>query len=143
MKPQVKVENGIGRSRIDDNEWELFADPDQSPEFFEHNFGEYVQFLGESWEKGPWIVPNRFGPGVKSDRHSHNYDTIYYILRGSMTFNDSSGWYEQGDLRWVRAGVKYGPEEAGPEGCDFLLVSYGPINVEWEGGETYDAPGPA
>lgn len=80
MKPQVHIENGIGRNRIEDNKWELFADPEQSPELFDHSHGEYVQFLGESWETGPWIVPNRFGPGVKSDRHSHNYDTIYYVL---------------------------------------------------------------
>lgn len=132
MRSQVQVENGVGRSRIEDNEWELFVDPDEHPEFFEHTTEPVlVQFLGESWENGPWVVPNRFGPNVRADRHAHDYDTVYYILRGSMTFNDPSGWYREGDLRWVRAGVEYGPEEAGPEGCDFLLISYGPHNVQW------------
>lgn len=56
-----------------------------------------------------------------------------------MSFNDGSGWYSEGDLRWVRAGVTYGPEEAGPEGCEFLLISYGPINIQWADGDTYEA----
>lgn len=140
MKPQVQMSGpSVGRSRIDDNTWEYFADPDESPEFFDHMSKKIeVQFLGESWEKGPWIVPNRFPPGCQADNHAHNFDTIYYILKGSMTFNDGSGWFEAGDLRWVRAGHVYGPEEAGPDGCEFLLISAGPINVEWEHAETYE-----
>jgi mannose-6-phosphate isomerase-like protein (cupin superfamily) len=139
MESQITMygEN-VGQSRIADNEWGYFADPDEHPEFFEHMTDKIkVQFLGESWEKGPWIVPNRFSPNLKADRHAHNHDTIYYILEGSMTFNDGSGWMTKGDLRWVRAGHIYGPEEAGPEGCDFLLVSAGPIDVEWDGAETF------
>jgi len=141
MESQAKLEAGgmVGRSRIDDNEWQFFVDPQEQPEFFAHMSEPVkVQFLGENWEKGPWIVPNRFGPNVKAEKHAHNYDTVYYILKGSMTFNDGSGWYEVGDLRWVRAGLEYGPEEAGPDGCDFLLISYGPINVQWAEGKTYE-----
>ena len=138
MTPQVKVENGVGRSRIDDNEWQYFADPEKQPEFFTHMSQPIpVQFLGESWEKGPWIVPNKFPPNTKADAHAHNFDTIYYIIEGTMTFNDGSGWYRKGDLRWARAGVMYGPEEAGPEGCTFLLVSGGPMNVQWRDADTH------
>lgn len=141
MKSQAKIEAGgmVGRSRIEDNDWHYMADPKENPEFFEHMTEPIkIQFLGESWEKGPWIIPNRMPPNSKADAHAHNHDTIYYILEGSMSFNDGSGWYHKGDLRWVRSGLSYGPEEAGPEGCDFLLISAGPINVQWEGAETFD-----
>ncbi len=144
MESQCKLEaNGnVGRARIEDNEYQFFADPDTNPEFYDHTSEPVkVQFLGEDWEKGPWILPTRFGPNVKAEKHSHNYDTVYYILRGSMSFNDGSGWLQAGDLRWVRADFEYGPEEAGPEGCDFLLVSQGPINVQWADAETYTHAG--
>ena len=140
MKSQAQIADGVGRSRIEDNEWELFVDEETQGEFFDHMTDKVeVQVLGEDWEKGPWIVPNRFPPGCKAEKHAHNHDTIYYVLRGTMSFNDGSGWYREGDIRWVRAGVEYGPEEAGPEGCEFLLISQGPINVQWAGGETYEA----
>jgi redox-sensitive bicupin YhaK (pirin superfamily) len=142
MRSQAQIEaNGaVGRSRIEDNEWETFVDPAESPEFFDHMSRVIeTQFLGESWEKGPWIVPNRFPPNTKAAKHSHNHDTVYYITKGTMSFNDGSGWYAPGDLRWVRKGTVYGPEEAGPEGVEFLLISQGPIDIEWTDGPTYKA----
>lgn len=127
-----------GRSRIDDNEWHYLADPVENPEFFEHMSEPVeIQFLGKNWDEGPWIMPNKFPPNAKADRHAHNHATIYYITKGSMTFNDGSGWYEAGDLRWIEPYNEYGPEEAGPEGVEFLLVSAGPIDVQWEGGDTH------
>ena len=135
---QLEANGQVGRSRIADNEWQYLEDPKEHPEFFAHMTEPVkIQFLGENWEKGPWILPNRFGPNVKADKHAHNHDTVYYILSGSMTFNDGSGWYKEGDLRWVRANVEYGPEEAGPDGCDFLLISQGPIDIQWVGAETH------
>ncbi len=140
MKSQAKVEGTVGRARVDEGEWELFVDEEADAGFYTHMSDKVlVKFLGEDWERGPWIVPNRFPPNCRAANHAHNHDTIYYILRGSMTFNDGSGWYHEGDLRWVRAGTVYGPEEAGAEGCDFLLISHGPINVQWADGETYEA----
>ena len=91
---------------------------------------------GESIE---WDVPNQFPPNTRADRHAHAADTIYVIMRGSMTFNDGTGWYKTGDVRWVRANHTYGPEESGPDGCEFILVSMGPIDVQWESGDTYQA----
>ena len=35
------------------------------------------------------------------------------------------GTYEVGDIRWVKAGTAYGPEAAGPEGCDVMLIGAG------------------
>jgi len=34
----------------------------------------------------------------------------------------AEGVYRVGDIRWVRAGTYYGPEVAGPDGCEFILV---------------------
>lgn len=131
-----------GRSRMDDNEWGFFVAPDENPKFFEHmSEPVQVQFLGKNWEEGPWIVPNKFPPNTKADRHAHNYTTVYYITKGSMTFNDGSGWYYPGDLRWISADHEYGPEESGPDGCEFLLVSYGPMDVQWEGGDRQEVEG--
>ena len=123
---------------LDDGEWGTFVDPDASPEIFEHMTNIIkVKFMGENWETGPWIVPNKFPPNTKAGRHSHPEDTIYVIMRGSLNFNDDTGWYKPGDEKWVRANHMYGPEESGPDGCEFILVSAGPIDVNWESGQTY------
>lgn len=140
MESTAKIIGNVGRGRIEDGEWTTFVDPEEDPTFFEHMSDVVeVKFMGESWETGPWIVPNKFPPNCSAAVHSHNHDTIYVITKGSMTFNDDSGWYEEGDIRWVRADTTYGPEESGPEGCEFLLISYGPIDVQWEGSSTHKA----
>ncbi|GEL21590.1 hypothetical protein PSU4_05440 [Pseudonocardia sulfidoxydans NBRC 16205] len=144
MRSQFQpIMGGVGgRSRIDDNEWHYLADPDENPEFFEHMTEPVqIQFLGKNWDEGPWIMPNKFPPNAKADRHAHNHATIYYITKGSMTFNDGSGWYHPGDLRWIEPYNEYGPEEAGPDGVEFLLISAGPIDVQWEGGDTHIVKG--
>jgi len=131
-----------GKANLDGGEWTTFVDPETSPEFFDHMTDVVkVKFMGESWETGPWVVPNKFPPNTRAERHAHGADTIYVIMRGSMTFNDGTGWYEPGDVRWVRANHTYGPEESGPDGCEFILVSMGPIDVQWEAGATFQADG--
>lgn len=37
--------------------------------------------------------------------------------------------YEPGDVRWVKGGTAYGSESAGPDGCEFYIVSLGPFDV--------------
>lgn len=71
MKSQAVVTDNVGRSRIEDNEWELFVDEEADAGFFDHMSDKVeVQFLGESWERGPWIVPNRFPPNCKAGDHA-------------------------------------------------------------------------
>ena len=130
MESIAKYNDWRGKASLDDGEWTTFVDPKTSPDFFKHMTDIVkVKFMGENWEKGPWIVPNKFPPNTKADVHSHAADTIYIIMRGSMTFNDGTGWYKKGDVRWVRADHMYGPEESGEEGCEFILISMGPIDV--------------
>jgi hypothetical protein len=140
MDTIAKINGTVAKANIADGEWGTFVDPEEHPEFFEHMTEIIkVKFMGEDWEKGPWIVPNQFPPNVKAGVHSHNFDTVYVITKGSLNFNDGLGWLVTGDVRWVRAGTWYGPEEAGPEGCEFILISQGPIEVAWEGGQVFNA----
>lgn len=140
MKSIAHINGTVGRASLDEGEWGTFVDPEQHPEFFEHMTDVIkVKFMGENWESGPWIVPNQFPPNAKAGVHRHNYDTVYVVMKGSISFNDGLGWLKPGDVRWVRAGTWYGPEEAGPEGCEFILVSQGPIEIAWESGKTFDA----
>ncbi len=139
METIAKHNKWRGKASLDDGDWTTFVDPTSSPDFFEHMTDIVkVKFMGENWEKGPWIVPNKFPPNTSAGRHSHPNDTIYIVMRGSLTFNDGTGWYKPGDVRWVRADHCYGPEESGPDGCEFILVSSGPIDVNWESGDTYE-----
>jgi mannose-6-phosphate isomerase-like protein (cupin superfamily) len=138
VRSQARIHNGtVGRAGFNEGEWELFA-ADQ--EYLKHlHGGSLTQFWGENYEVGPWIIAMRWEPGAKADAHTHDHDTVYAVMSGTMTFNDGTGWYKQGDVRWVRAGTFYGPEEAGPEGCDLLLVTMGPMKTEFEGGDVMAA----
>jgi hypothetical protein len=54
------------------------------------------------------------------------------IQTGEMSVGDE-GAFGAGDVRWVRAGTFYGPEVAGADGCELLLISSGgPPGVEFE-----------
>jgi hypothetical protein len=35
-------------------------------------------------------------------------------------------------VRWVRAGTFYGPETAGPDGCEFILIGAGNPTMHYE-----------
>jgi quercetin dioxygenase-like cupin family protein len=66
----------------------------------------------------------RLPPNYRGAQHSHPTDTVYIIRQGQFLV-DGEGTYEVGDIRWVKAGTPYGPEGAGPEGCEVLLVGAG------------------
>jgi redox-sensitive bicupin YhaK (pirin superfamily) len=51
----------------------------------------------------------------------------------------NEGSFRPGDIRWVKAGHAYGPEEAGEEGVQFHLFSLGgDIGLNWA--DLYDVP---
>jgi hypothetical protein len=63
-------------------------------------------------------------PNYVGRRHSHPTDTVYVIRRGEFIVA-GEGTFHVGDIRWVKAGTAYGPEGAGPEGCDVMLIGAG------------------
>lgn len=66
----------------------------------------------------------RIAPNGATPRHSHPTDTVYIVRRGEMIV-PGEGSYFEGQVRWVKGGTVYGPESAGPEGCEFYFVSLG------------------
>ncbi|MSV90628.1 MAG: hypothetical protein F2754_10455 [Actinobacteria bacterium] len=65
-----------------------------------------------------------FPPGYTGKVHWHPTDTVYVVQRGQFIV-EGEGTYEVGDIRWVKAGTVYGPEAAGPDGCDVMLIGAG------------------
>jgi hypothetical protein len=90
-----------------------------------------MKFLGESLDVGPWAMQIRFAPNYVERRHWHEADTFYIITAGEMGVGDE-GTYRPGDVRWVRARTFYGPETAGPEGCEFILIGAGNPAMHYE-----------
>ena len=65
-----------------------------------------------------------FPPNYVGKVHWHPTDTVYVIRRGAFIV-EGEGTFVEGDIRWVKAGTAYGPEAAGPEGCDVMLIGAG------------------
>lgn len=81
---------------------------------------------------GPHVLRTRFNPRFTAGEHWHDYDTVYFVREGGMQFGPQEPWYEAGDIRWVRGGHSYGPEQPGHAGVDFILVSLGgPVSLHW------------
>jgi len=70
------------------------------------------------------VMTFEFPPGYVGVVHSHPEDTVYLVRRGEFIV-DGEGTFLPGDLRWVKAGTMYGPERAGAEGCEVVLVTKG------------------
>ena len=81
---------------------------------------------------GPFALRTRFNPSFSAGEHWHDFDTVYFVREGGMQFGPQEPWYSAGDIRWVRGGHAYGPEQPGPAGVDFVLVSLGgPVSLHW------------
>ena len=65
-----------------------------------------------------------FPPNYVGTVHWHPTDTVYVIRRGQFIV-EGEGTFVEGDIRWVKAGTASGPEAAGPEGCDVMLIGAG------------------
>jgi hypothetical protein len=85
------------------------------------HLGVSIRSLGESPGDGPPVMHVRFVPNYVEEPHWHSVDTLYVITAGEFIVGQE-GVYRVGDIRWVRAGTFYGPETAGPDGCEFLLA---------------------
>jgi hypothetical protein len=72
-----------------------------------------------------------FPPGLTAPARTHRYDTAYYVTEGAIQFGDQA-WVKANSVRAVQAGHVDGPQQAHPAvGVTFLLVSSGPIDIEW------------
>jgi len=101
--------------------WQEFDDPAGRPT-------QPVQVLLEGDLS---VLRTRFIPGYTAGEHWHDFSTWYFITDGRMRFGHE-GWYETGQIRSVKGGYSYGPEEPGDEGVEFVLVSVGgPVNLHW------------
>jgi mannose-6-phosphate isomerase-like protein (cupin superfamily) len=114
--------------RPEDLDWETFHDPHGRPTTPTRVLRDSEPFLIEA------DFPANFYAGV----HWHPHDTIYLITRGEMRIGEE-GSFRPGDIRWVKAGHAYGPEEAGPDGVQFHLFSLGgDIGLNWA--DLYEVP---
>jgi len=92
----------------------------------------------QTWRKTIVAPPNgnamfyvRIAPNGATPRHSHPSDTVYIVRRGQLVV-PGEGVYNEGEVRWVKANTVYGPEAAGPDGCEFYYVSMGPFGSDPE-----------
>jgi hypothetical protein len=65
-----------------------------------------------------------FPPNYVGKVHGHPTDTVYVVRRGQFIV-EGEGTFNVGDIRWVKANTMYGPEAAGPDGCEVMLIGYG------------------
>lgn len=79
-------------------------------------------------DSGNTFLLTRFAPNAEFPGHWHPSDTIYIITQGEFSV-EGEGTYVPGDIRWVRGGTSYGSESAGPDGCEFYILSVGPFAV--------------
>ena len=94
--------------------------------------GRDTQPVQALFTDGPHLLRTRFAPEFMAGEHWHDFDTVYLVLDGAMRFGPQEPWYRTGDLRWVRGGHAYGPEQPGPDGVEFLLLSCGgPVSLHW------------
>jgi quercetin dioxygenase-like cupin family protein len=113
-------DDAIRRWTIEDHENARFEDDHVDP---------YVHLRRISAD--PAIREVTFPPHATLGVHSHPCDTLYVIQSGEFIV-EGEGSYGPGELRWVRAGVMYGPERAGAEGAVVLIVSTnGSFGVRW------------
>jgi hypothetical protein len=75
---------------------------------------------------GPPFLLAIFPADFSVPYHWHPHDTIYIVKSGELII-ESEGSYRPGDVRWVNGGRPYGPETAGPDGCEFYIMSTGPL----------------
>ena len=114
--------------RPQDLGWETFHDPHGRPT-------TPTRILRAS---EPFLIEADFPAHFHAGLHWHPHDTIYVITRGEMRIGNE-GSFRPGDIRWVKAGHSYGPEEAGDEGVQFHLFSLGgDIGLNWA--DLYEVP---
>ncbi|CAN5622769.1 hypothetical protein BH10ACT3_BH10ACT3_06100 [soil metagenome] len=104
--------------RVDDVPWQEFLTADGA------STGVFTKSLVDP-ESGNVVMMARFPPNHRARPHWHLSPMLYITTAGEFIV-DGERSYFAGDLRWVRGGYSYGSEGAGPEGCEFYVMSLGP-----------------
>ena len=116
----------IGERRaihIDDVPWEDFEDPNEPG----RGVGPLVRYLVDP-DSGNRVMHIRSWPERgRAAPHWHLSDTVYIVTKGEFIV-EGEGSYREGDLRWVRGGFAYGPEQSGPDGVEYMFFSLGPYD---------------
>jgi hypothetical protein len=116
----------IGERRaihIDDVPWEDFEDPNEPG----RGVGPLVRYLVDP-SSGNRVMHIRSWPARgRAAPHWHLSDTVYIVTKGEFIV-EGEGSYREGDLRWVRGGFAYGPEQCGPDGVEYMFFSLGPYD---------------
>jgi quercetin dioxygenase-like cupin family protein len=113
-------DDDIRRWTVDDHENARYEDKHIEP---------YVYLRRISAD--PAIRQVTFPPNASLAVHSHPCDTLYVVQSGEFIV-EGEDTYRPGDLRWVKAGVTYGPERAGAEGAVVMIVStHGEFGLRW------------
>ena len=77
----------------------------------------------EEDQRAPRVRYATWPPHMIVDPHRHPVDYCEIILKGSQRVG--STWHHEGHVRVVKGGTGYGPLEAGPEGCTFIVIFAG------------------
>lgn len=90
--------------------------------------GVAIKYLVRPEEGGtgsdrPLVYVVRFPPGLVSEDHWHTEGELFYILKGQARVGGKDLY--PGDMVYMDAKVVYGPEAAGPEGAEVLVVRRG------------------
>ena len=110
----------VRRYRSDDIAPQRYEDPNIEP---------FVEVRKLSTE--PSMREVTFPPGARLEVHSHPNDTLYIVRSGEFHI-EGEGVFVPGDVRWVRGGLTYGPEWAGPDGAVLLIVALGgAFGITW------------
>jgi hypothetical protein len=79
-----------------------------------------IRFGDGSDANQPIMVLTQFPPDVTLPRHNHPSAFCDAVVAGSMWVEDDHAWYPQGTVRYVPAGIDYGPTKSGPDGLTLL-----------------------
>ena len=122
------MERPSGRIRPTEVDWEMFQDPHERPTC-------PVRMMKTD---PPSLLDVDFPPNFYAGLHWHPFDTLYFVVEGEMLIGPE-GSFVPGDVRWVKAGHPYGPEEASDKGVRFFLISMGDdVGLNWA--DIYDVP---
>src|ERR1700737_724087 len=109
--------------QMDDVQIRRFAPDDiEAIRYEDPHIDPYVELRRVSSD--PSIVQVTFPPAARLSVHSHPSDTLY-IFRSGEFHIDGEGVFHAGELRWVKGGLIYGPEWAGPDGAVLVIVAIG------------------